>query len=193
MNVPVLYVANGFEGWLAWDVSDPANPDLLAIVPNYVLGQEYTHSITALDVDGRRIVATVGEVGVNTLKIFDASDFTAPIMLAEWSADPLDPLSPQHNLQFVDGYLFVGHYTHGVYVFDLNDLGSVPLVDSLTLQPMAQYVPADVVQPDALGFGNVWDVIVHNGLVYVNDMEHGTDVVGFGCFEAGNPAFTGRG
>ncbi|MFA5860345.1 MAG: hypothetical protein WDA16_01485 [Candidatus Thermoplasmatota archaeon] len=186
---PVLYVANGVEGWKAFDVSDPAKATMLAISPNIGPAQGYTHTAIGQKVGDRRLVATIQEVGVNTLSIFDATDWRTPILLAQWQSDRTDPTTPEHNIQLLDGKLYVAHYTKGVFIFDLKKLDSKPLVGTLGLAPMAHYQPTKPTSappPSPVAFADVWDVVVHRGVVYVNDVDSGTDVVAFGCLTAGD-------
>lgn len=189
---PILYVANGFEGWAAYDMSDPATPALLAVMPNLLLAQGYTHTVLGQKVGERRIVVAISEVGANVMQVFDATDFAAPVLLAQWWADKTAPHAPQHNIQIVDGKLYLAHYTRGVYVFDLATLPAVPLLGTLTWGPIAQWLPPSPEPSDTLGFSNVWDVVVHNGLVYVNEQQKGTHVIAFGCLEPGNASQTSR-
>lgn len=187
LGIPILYVANGFEGWMAWDVSDPTAAVQLALMPNLdPAPASYTHTALGAKVGDRRLVVTIAEVGVNMLKIYDATDFAAPVLLGVWWADKTAPHMPQHNIQIVGERLYVAHYTQGVFVFDLTAVPTTPLVSAFN--PVAHYAPAHPDAPDTLGFGNVWDVVVHRGLLYVNDMAHGTAVVGYGCLTPGDEA-----
>jgi hypothetical protein len=193
LHKPILYIANGFEGWQAFDVSDPKKPTLLAVVPNLDPGQGYLHTIAGNKVGDRRIVATISEVGVNTLKLFDATDFAKPILLAEWWTDKTDPLTPQHDINILDGKLYMAHYTKGVYVFDLKKLGNAPLLDTVTIAPVAHFAPAKPMDGGTLGFANVFDVVVMNGVLYVSDFtdpEHAVTAVGYGCLAPGDAALT---
>ena len=55
-------------------------------------------------------------------------------------------------------------------------LRGAPLVGTLELTPMAHYAAWDPVTPDELGFGNVWEVVLHEGvrkLVGVADAPRG--------------------
>jgi hypothetical protein len=78
----VLYAADGYEGWLAYDITDPASPQFLGGFVHPSSG--YTHTIQAGVVGDRRIVVTVEEVGVNLLKVYDATNLQTPILLGVW-------------------------------------------------------------------------------------------------------------
>lgn len=192
LQVPILYVANAFEGWMAFDVSDPANAKRLGFMLNLDPAPvSYTHTVLGAKVGDKRIVVTIAEVGANMLKVYDATSFEAPILLGVWWADKAAPQMPQHNLQIVGDKLYMAHYSKGVYVFDMAALAaSPPLAGTATFAPVAHYAPLHPDAPDTLGFANVWDVVVHRGLLYVNDMAHGTAVVGYGCLAPGDPAAT---
>lgn len=192
LNKPMMYIPNGFEGWQAYDLSDPERPVRLASMPNLVM-QGYTHTIVGNKVGEKRIVATIQEVGTNTLKVYDATNFASPVLLAEWSADKSDPKTPQHDITLLDGKLYMAHYTYGVYVFDLTTL-TTPLVGTATLSPVAHFVPANRMDGGALGFANVFDVNVVSGVLYISDFTDPANAltsVGFGCLTPGDPLLTG--
>ena len=195
LGKPVLYVANGFEGWLAADVSDPASPKHLGGMVNADPAQGYLHTIQAEKVGDRRLVATVSEVGVNAVKVWDATDLARPVLLAEWFSDPARPVLPNHNLQLLHGMLYVAHYGQGVYVFDLATRGATPYAGTLEMRPVARFVPEGATQAanPALAFVDVWDVVVVDGVLYASDQEDGVHAVGFGCLAPGDAAQRSRG
>lgn len=187
LDAPVMYVAEGLLGWSAADLSDPANPTRIGGSVSLEPGVGYTHTIRVEFVDGKRIVATMAEVGANTLKIYDATDLAAPILLARWNADPTTPHAPQHNFQLKDGMLYLAHYTHGVYVFNVSSvMRGPPVVGTLDMQPVAHFAVESPGEGGALGFANVWDVALVKGVIYVNDMANGFTSVGFGCLAPGD-------
>ena len=177
------------EGWEAFDISDPKTSQRLALVPNLDPGQGYLHTVAGNMVGSRRIVATISEVGVNTLKVFDATDFSKPVLLGEWWADRTDPHQPEHDINILDGKLYMAHYTNGVYVFDLKKLGGAPLLDTPTLAPAAHFAAANRMDGGAAGFANVFDVVEMNGVMYVSDFtdaQHAVTAVGYGCLTPGD-------
>lgn len=195
LQKPVLYVANGFEGWLAADVSDPTKPVHLGGMLNVDPAQGYLHTIQAEKIGERRIVATISEVGVNALKVWDATDLSKPVLLAEWFADPARATLPGHNLQILNGLLYDAYYGKGVYVFDLTKLGSRPYLGTLDLKPIAHFAPPnpEASSPDATAFVNVWDVVVSDGALFVSDVNEGVHALGFGCIEFGDALQSSRG
>jgi hypothetical protein len=194
LQKPVLYVANGFEGWLAFDVSDPTKPKELGGMINLDPAQGYLHTIQAEKIGDRRIVTTISEVGVNALKVWDATDFSKPVLLAEWQADPTHPTLPQHNLQLLHGRLYMAHYGMGVFAFDLTKLGSTPYLGTLDLKPVAHFQPPRPESGiDPVAFTNVWDVNVKDGVLFVSDENEGVHALGFGCIAPGDVTQTSRG
>ena len=190
---PILYVANGVAGWIAADVSNPALPLPMAIVPNPDLGQGYVHSIQAQWVNGRRLVTTIEELGGNILRVWDATILSAPVLVAEWSTQtPLGVVpsaSSQHNLQIVDGRLYMAHYRCGFWIFDLRTLPTLPIFTAI--QPVAHYAPQ-------VSNGQHWDVVLRNGYIYTSDMRMSSGTaavytVQYSGITAGDPAYTSTG
>jgi hypothetical protein len=186
----VLYSADGFHGWTAFDVKNPAQPELIGGVIKPETG--YTHTIQAAKIGDRRIVVTIQEVGVNVLQVFDATNLRAPILLGTWQHSPA-AVNPQHNLNIVAGRLYVAHYGNGVYVFDLNKIGTTPLVSEV--KPVAHYGGAATGQ-NPLGFTQFYDVVVKDGVVYAASYSAptaGIHIVGDGCLAPGDEDLTSIG
>jgi len=193
LETHVLYAANGFEGWWAADIADPASPRLLGVSLNQDAHQGYTHTIQAAWVGDRRLVATIEEVGANSLKVYDATDLRLPVLLGSWVRDAAHPTWPQHNLQIVDGKLYVAHYTEGLFVFDLTKVPSIPLTGAYRLAPMAHLAGPGATATSLIRFDNVWDVVIADGIVYTSDTDLGVTAVGFGCLTPGDPLLTSTG
>lgn len=191
LGAPIMYVAEGNLGWSAAELSDPAKPTRIGGSLSIEPTPGYTHTIRVEFIDGQRIVVTMAEVGLNTVKVYDATDLRAPVLLARWNADPARPHIPQHNIQLMDGLLYLAHYTEGVYVFNITGIaGGPPLLGTASMTPMAHYAVESPADGGALGFANVWDVAVSKGIVYVNDISNGLTSVGFGCLTPGDPEAT---
>ncbi len=176
----ILYIANGFAGWLAYDVDDPTAPQLLGGTINADTHQGYIHTVQARWLGERRILVTISEVGANAMRVYDATDLSLPLLLGSWDYDL--PVLFQHNLQFVNGTLFFSHYAQGVFVFDIDQVGTVPYGQLLQLEPTAHYSVEE----------STWDVSVQDGLLVVGDsaMLH---IVGYGCFAPGDGGITSDG
>ena len=189
----ILYAADGFTGWLAHDVSDPAKP--LPIGGFVNPGElQYVHSIQAAKVGNRRIVVTSSEIGPNMVKVYDATVLQAPVLLGVWQKQA-GGLEPQHDMNIVDGRLFVAHYGYGVFVFDLRKLSIAPIAGTLDMNPVARWdlgLGSDGPIGD-IGFTGIWDVVVDDGIMYMSNTQRGMHVAAFACFEPGNPSFTSVG
>ncbi|MEA3189933.1 MAG: hypothetical protein QOD77_515 [Thermoplasmata archaeon] len=190
-----LYSADGFHGWTAFNVDDPASPQPAGGFVNPAEGA-YTHTLQAAAVNGKRIVATIAEIGADFLRLYDATNLAAPVLVGVWQADttPQGASSPQHNLNIANGSLYISYYGHGMYVFDLAAATagpSLPLAGSATLAPSAHWsVLGENVDQ---GFTGYWDTLVKDGVVYVSHIEGGLLVLGYGCNAPGDPAATSDG
>jgi hypothetical protein len=185
----LLYSADGFHGWTVFDLADPTAP---MPIGGLALPQPgYTHTIQATRFGEQRIVVTIAEVGENLLQVYDATVLQAPVLLATWQVEPL-ATTPQHNLNLVEGYLYLAHYGYGMYVFDLEDAGTLPLLGATAFQPVAHYdpVPGGTAYVAGIGgFEAVYDVVLQDGLLYVSgfsDPVEGVVVLGFGCIAPGD-------
>lgn len=191
LDKPVLFIAEGTLGWSAADISDPAKPVRIGGWLSPEPGAGYTHTVRVQFLEGKRIVVTMSEVGVNTLKIYDATNLQLPVLLARWNADATRPHIPQHNLQLLDGMLYMAHYTEGVYVFNITSvMQGPPVVGTLAMEPVARYAVSEPKPGGTLGFANIWDVVLYEGILYVNDMTQGFSSAGFGCVVPGDEAVT---
>ena len=185
-----LYSADGFEGWTVFNVDDPAHPERVGGMANPAEGA-YTHTVQAAWVNGRRLVATIAEIGANALKVYDATDLDSPVLLGAWQADPgRGSAAAEHNFNIVGGRLFMSHYSRGMYILDLNQLGGTPLAGTLQMAPEAHWG-----DNGELGTGttDVWDTVLQDGLLYLGDMNGGLYVLGYGCHAAPDPALTSTG
>lgn len=185
----LLYVADGTHSWTVFDVSNPASPMFAGGFDAPSAG--YVHTVQAAKVGDRRLVATIEEVGVNILKVYDASNLLAPLLLAQWQAHPgTGSVDPQHNLQIVQGKLYMAHYRQGLYVFDLGALGPLPLAGSLDLKPVAHFAGSG---GSGVRFDDFWDLVLDDGILYGSDQEDGLFVVGYGCNTPGEATLTSTG
>ncbi|HEX9816473.1 MAG TPA: hypothetical protein VGB18_05795 [Candidatus Thermoplasmatota archaeon] len=190
----ILYTTE-LLGWGAFDVTDPANPTFIVVVPNNE--PSGTHSVQAAKVGERRLVATSTEFGTNVMKVFDATDLRAPILIAYWTrqAGP-EVYEHQHNLNIVQGRLYMAHYALGLFVFDLTKIPTTP-AGVLDLKPVAHYASSQKSNPGSPAQGGFWDLVVHDGLLYAGaytgDFEVGLHTIGYGCIPAGDANYTSTG
>ncbi|MES2155686.1 MAG: hypothetical protein V4510_11175 [bacterium] len=192
-----LYSADGFHGWTAFNVDNPASPMPAGGFANPAEGS-YTHTIQTATINGKRIVATIGEVGANILRIYDATVMAAPIPLGFWQADTANaPGAPEHDINIAGGNLYVSYYTHGLYIFNLTAFTagiSIPAAGSATLHPVAHWaVPGESPSTSPLGFAGFWDTVVKDGVIYVSHIEGGLVVLGYGCNHAPDARLTSDG
>lgn len=186
-NSTFLYLANGFGGIVVLNVDDPLKPVTVASIPAGAgelpasAAPSYYHSIQAATIGGKRIVVTSAELGYNTLKVWDFTDFRAPKLLGQWLFDAGQPGKPQHNIQIVNGTLFLAHYTEGLFGFDL----SVFLNNTRAgLKPALHFQPTG---------GQTWDIVVEDGILYLSDISQGLQALGYGCFAPGDARLTSGG
>jgi hypothetical protein len=192
---PTLWVANVWDGIVALDVADPAQPRVILRIPN--LTPRYTHTVQTVVLgegdQAQRVTISVSEIGHNVLHVWDTTDLTAPRMLAEWSV----PRSwqPQHNPQLVPPYLYMAHYEHGVFVFALEDLlrGEARPIGKWASAggQLGSSSPTGAVMGTLLNFSGTWDVGLRDGILYATD--GGLHAVAFGCLTPGDAAMTSTG
>ena len=188
-----LYSADGFHGWTVFNVDDPANPTVAGGWVN-PLEAAYTHSIQAAWVNSRRLVATIGEVGVNIFKVYDATNLAAPLLLSVFQASPGEgSVAPEHNFNMVGGKLYLSYYTLGMYIFDLTQLSGLPGVGTTELQPVAHWGQNPEGAPGATDFTGIWDTVLKDGVIYLSNIEGGLFVVGYGCNAVPDPTLTSMG
>lgn len=177
VNHHLLYTANSFYGVQIINVDDPAKPQTLATIPANADGSPtgaaptFYHSVQVAWIDGKRIVVTSAEVGYNTMKIFDATNFDDVQFLGQWVFDEMNPTNMQHNIQIVNGTLFEAHYGQGLFGFDLAAYVAKPTSE---IPIIFHYQPQ----------GSIWDVVVRKGIAYVSGP--GVTAVGYGCFTPGD-------
>ncbi len=178
---PILWVANGFGGFIAADVSDPAQGVPVSYTPELDPYQGYTHTVSVTHYDGKRYAVTMAELGAMALKVYDVTDMTTPVLIATWTLEETGTAT-QHNTQIMGDWLWLGHYENGVVLFNLKqeienlslpayNLGAVPVIDSLT--PYGQYLPSD---------GSTWESVVVNGVHWTTS--GGIYATLNGCFAA---------
>ncbi|HEX9815578.1 MAG TPA: hypothetical protein VGB18_01245, partial [Candidatus Thermoplasmatota archaeon] len=189
----LLYSADIFEGWTVYDVSAPATPRLVSVVPN--LDGTATHSAQPAKVGQRRLVVTATEGGVDVLKVYDATVLERPVLIAYWTKRiGAEIFEAQHNIQIVGGRLYLAHYANGLFVFDLTTL---PATAAEEIRPIAHYMGSHEMRAPtgSIGIG-FWDIVLQDGILYsgvhAGDFEVGLHVVAFGCIRPGDPAQTSR-
>lgn len=162
---PILWVANGFGGFVAADVSDPGLPVLVSYSPEPDPHQGYTHTVSVTHYDEKRYAVTMAEIGLMALKIWDVTVMAAPVLLGSWAVDGTG-MSTQHNTQILGDWLWMGHYGEGVIKFNLTDVIDNQLtLPAYNIQPLAPVLgaiePFGQYKPET---GSTWESIVINGV-----------------------------
>ncbi|WP_224362177.1 LVIVD repeat-containing protein [Hyalangium versicolor] len=113
-----LYVGSGNHGVLVFDITDPANPQMVRGVPGD------TFDIHTLFVDGNRLYAQSSSGG--QALIFDVSNALSPVLLARYGvpADPNGRGYPHDSFAY-QNRLYISQMGQGYYVLDVTD-GSDP-------------------------------------------------------------------
>lgn len=112
----IMWTAEYFNGYFAAvDISDKANPTILAIQPS---PDDATHNIWLSD-DGQYAFVS-DETGGGTISSWDISDLTDIQLLDQYYHN--DPVQATPHNAFVKGnYLYISHYTAGVVILDISD------------------------------------------------------------------------
>ncbi|MFK7972919.1 MAG: choice-of-anchor B family protein [Bacteroidia bacterium] len=148
------WIANGVD-YSIWYMIDPADPILITRLTDTTFG--YCHNIWPTK-DGRHFVTTE-ETADKTVKIWslDAQGNTA--LVSEFLA----PCKLAHNAHVEGDYLFLSHYTSGVYVVDLHDPANPVAVAQYDTYPLN----------DTSEFYGCWGVYPHSpsGYIYASSFE----------------------
>jgi choice-of-anchor B domain-containing protein len=139
------------------DLANPAAPKSLAswTYP----GGYYTHNSWP-DASGRYLYVTDEHNG-ETLRVFDISDLSNPILVNGLSSNPVAIV---HNAHVRGNELYLSNYTEGIRFLDLTD----------PVHP-AEFGWADSYPGPSGGYGGVWEVcpFFPSGIVIASDMETG--------------------
>ncbi len=181
MNEPdgrtLMYVSYWDAGLRIVDVTDPAAPVELGGWNAFPEGHEGNLHTTVTDwIGDRRITVGSVEVGFavvggthyvlgtdrSIVYVWDTTNPADIKLLGTWENPdqapagrdmvPGEEITSTHNIQVEDGKVYLAHYGLGIFVLDIST-------------PKLQFAPA------VLGFDrepgtNVWDIIVHEGVVY---------------------------
>lgn len=138
----------------------------------------------------RRITATIPE-GANppALFILDTTDYSAPELLAEWTA--LEDFEGEsgsfsmHNFQFVDGKLYLAMYHGGLWVLDVDSDANLAAPE-----PVGSYMPHEPRMDGANYSVGAWDVVVWNGYMITGDAHGGFYILHHNADPAGKETHT---
>ncbi|MCB0558467.1 MAG: choice-of-anchor B family protein [Lewinellaceae bacterium] len=156
----IAYLNAGPAGFIVMDMSDPANPELLGTMTEYI-EQGYNHSGWLSD-DGQYYYLGDETHGLD-IKIVDVSDLSNMRVVATMDANSFPGQIP-HNVYPKDGLLYVSYYYDGLQVYDVSN----PLFP----RRVAYYDTYD--GPDIEFFAGAWGVFVlPSGRVLISDMNSG--------------------
>jgi hypothetical protein len=143
-----------FRGFGIYDVTDPADPERLALVPTASRG---SHEIWLEPRPGGAFVYTaaqraeertsVGGIGgEKDFQVWDVSDPTQPIRVAQWGAWEELGLAPNtvrgigqvHSVIGDGRYAYLAHWDHGTIVIDMRDPGDPVFVGKTGFGPLEE-------------------------------------------------------
>lgn len=181
-ETPLLYTARA--GVFIWDMSDPANPEMLSFLQNGEDLQSYHETIPSnVLIDGNHYTVAGGESveGNPTLfTIINTTDPEFPEIAGTWRL-PGDVQGPGafytfsgHNFDVDRGRIYIGHYHAGVWVVDISNATNAADPFALAFYPPhedALYVPRTTKGVDN---PSVWRATLHeDGLVWATDTNSG--------------------
>lgn len=186
----LMAVANGPDGVVIADLTDPAAPAVLGRWAYDGTPRFYAHTIRAGVVEGRRIVLVspeggalgIGSGDVARLWVLDATDPGDIRVLGSWQ-NPGNHRSGSftlstHNFQWVEGRVYLAHYHGGVWVLRAETLADLAAPTALAYR-----------LPNAHTAGNsvpyVWDVVLSRGYTMALDGNGGLYVLHFACDATG--------
>lgn len=157
-----------------WDVTDPLAPIVIShgFTPSF-----FPHAAVPTP-DGKHLVITDENFAAHdcvsgatgAMWVFDITTPEAPVLVGHWGPkrgkNPVGTIASEwctaHNLNFVGktSQAVVSWYTGGTSVVDFSN--------PLTPKEVAYFMPDDA---------DVWSAYFHDGLIYVNDLMRGIDVL----------------
>lgn len=176
-NRTLMYVSNWDAGLRVVDVTDPADPVELGGWNDFPDGDSGNlHTAATAWIGDRRITVGSVEVGFavvgglhyarnedqSAVYVWDTTDPADIRLLSRWENPddapagrdmvPDEAISSVHNLQVEGGRVYLAHYALGLFVLDIStpELQAAPLVVGFDREEGT----------------NVWDVIVHDGVIY---------------------------
>ncbi|HWG92429.1 MAG TPA: hypothetical protein VNZ52_16410 [Candidatus Thermoplasmatota archaeon] len=195
---PVMIASYWDWGLRVVDVSDPKNPKELGRwtgdEATHYEGNVHTGLMTV--VEGRRVIVCIPELlsdKVPGVFILDATDLGNIHLLGEWYAPGEHGaegiLFSTHNIQIVDGRLYMAYYHAGVWVLDISTN------ESLANPPILGYylpheAPETYLPPERVNTPDVWDVVVKDGYLYATDIHTGLYVLHYKPDTLGDPTLT---
>jgi hypothetical protein len=180
------YLANLGGGFQILDVTNPAQPLAIA-TQNYA--NSFTHNIWP-NGDGRYVATTDEICGTGHLRIWSVENPANVFQVGEYAV-PLQGDTCVHNAMWIDNYIYLSYYTHGMRVVDATDPSQLVEVGMFETHTHAE-------KHDDLGgcFDGAWGVYAERGgsnttHVFISDI--GSGLWGFEFAGAANLALDGVG
>jgi len=115
-----IFGASVYDGYVV--LLDARNKDSIKFIREFTYPGAVTHN--AWTTDDRRILVTTDEGGSNHAKLWDISNLSSQVQLADLS--PYDGASMVHNAYIRGDLLYLAHYRAGVIVYNIQN-PSVPV------------------------------------------------------------------
>ncbi|WP_216627538.1 LVIVD repeat-containing protein [Corallococcus exercitus] len=158
-----LYVNHTFEGYIAFDVSDPMHVRELG---RYTYGDSFSHANAVGTFAGRTIAFEGGEQLNAHLRVLDVTDPANMRLIGQYA---LRPEYSIHNMVLVGTKLYIAYYQEGVRVLDV----SVP-PRPREVAYFNTYKDAPPTRPGSEFFSNAIGIRVPgDGFIYVVDANRG--------------------
>jgi len=156
-----MYDFHGPDGTYIYDVSDPANPQLLGAVRHLI----YHHSGWVTDDDNFLFICDESAKNQEAdVTIWDITDPANAVLVG----DITDPFTRVHNLYIIDTLAYVSYYEAGLKIFDVSTPAEPKLLDQFN---------TNLNKGTGLGSGftGAWGVYPFSptGNIFVSDVDNG--------------------
>jgi hypothetical protein len=167
------YLANLSGGFQILDVTDPINPVSLA-VKSY--SGAFTHNIWP-NGDGRYVCTTDETCGTGHLRVWDVSNLANIVQVSEYAV-PVQGDTCVHNAMWIDDYIYMSYYLHGLRIVDASN--PAQLVEVGSYDTHGTHRRGAVLAHDEVGgcFDGAWGIFAERSgpnavSVYLSDIGSG--------------------
>jgi choice-of-anchor B domain-containing protein len=162
---------HGFSGTFIYDVTDPANPNLLGSITDPDITYHHQGDFST---DGNYVYICdeLGNHPQADITVWDISNIANPVKVDEVA----DGTATPHNLYVIDDFAYTSYYTAGLKIFDISDPSQLVLADSY-----------DTSSSTGEGFSGAFGVYpsAATGNIYINDSS-GVYIFGFDALSVGD-------
>ncbi|MBW3581710.1 MAG: hypothetical protein KY455_01305 [Euryarchaeota archaeon] len=184
---PLLSVAHGSFGLFFLDLSDPSAPRYLGgwnDGPGGPYGIMFAHTVRVVEVEGTRVAFVASEALSHDRQapawVVDVTEFNAPKLLHTWTLPGEHPITEHylystHNIEIVDGRVYMAHYHAGLLVLDIStrERAAAPVLEAFIVPGGVETVPFFAIDYSPM----VFDVFPVGDVFYVTDVTGGLRVV----------------